>query len=215
MNKKDSCARCGKKFGFLETKIYNEDYKGYICKDCFKILKEEKEKEAINRTIEQLNKEVQEIISTVIDREKKKISSRIEAGQEVFFYEKLYLPVDSEIIDDYPKIIGGTFDIKSLVEKGLQGWKVVSIIPRTTGITLKNTTMVAHTVSWGGGVGGNITGVYVILEKKFSKENPPPESFLNSYIEKNISYFLNDYEKTTLLKLGYKIKGLNSKKQKK
>jgi hypothetical protein len=90
-------------------------------------------------------------------------SDRLKAGQPIVIYKSIYIPVDSYVNDEQL----GTFDIRELQAAGLAGWEIVSTVPRTTGIGLKNTSFGSSMgTSWGAGIGGNILGVHVLLAKK-------------------------------------------------
>jgi thiol-disulfide isomerase/thioredoxin len=88
----------------------------------------------------------------------------VESGQEAYIYESIYIPVDSTINEES---YASLFDITLLKRMGLQGWGIVSVVPRTVGIGLTNETysIGPGLKSWGGGIGGNVVGVHVILRK--------------------------------------------------
>lgn len=77
-------------------------------------------------------------------------------------YHSIYLPVDSIIMG---KTVAD-FDISPLRAFGLMGWKIVAVIPRTEGEGLKNfSTGSTIGETWGAGMGGNVLGVHVLLER--------------------------------------------------
>lgn len=101
-----------------------------------------------------------------IEAAKAPIVARLKAGERVFLYQKLYLPVDSHINDE---TIGGRFSIESLRALGPEGWEVVATVPRTLGLRLENYSVGLSTGrTWGGGLGGNVVGVYLILRKELT-----------------------------------------------
>lgn len=92
-----------------------------------------------------------------------KAKSQISTGNNPNLFRWIYVEVDSVVTDD----VVGTFDITDLQEAGLDGWDVVAVIPKTLGIGLTNTSSGAtFGTTWGGGVGGNVLGVYLILSKE-------------------------------------------------
>lgn len=123
---------------------------------------------------------------------KKHLSERIAAGQSVYIYHKEYLPVDSVLLDEP---IHPEFDIAVLRRLGLAGWEVIQVIPKTIGIGLENASIGSTTgVTWGGGCGGNVAGVYVLLKKLLRTEDirPVTDDALAKYIYENLGDFHGD-----------------------
>ncbi|MCX5849142.1 MAG: hypothetical protein NTW65_06805 [Deltaproteobacteria bacterium] len=88
---------------------------------------------------------------------------RVDSGQEAYIYDIAYIPVDS-IIDKEQFV--PSFDITILKKMGLNGWDIISVVPRTTGM------------------GGNVIGVHVILKKSINpKIKDSLKQELVSYIE--------------------------------
>lgn len=83
-----------------------------------------------------------------------------------FIYKAAYVEVDSEV----NRRVLGEFNIASIQQMGIWGWRVVGIIPKTIGVGLTNTRYAntGKSDTWGGGMGGNVNGVYVLLEKTVS-----------------------------------------------
>ena len=92
---------------------------------------------------------------------------RIASGNNPNLFQWMYVQVDS-VIDEETV---GAFDITDLQVAGLDGWDIVAVIPKTLGMALKNFS--THGNSWGGGMGGNVLGVYVLLSKEVSDINDP------------------------------------------
>lgn len=94
---------------------------------------------------------------------KEAILRDIESGRSFFMYRSIFLPVDSTIDN---KAVG-SFSIKILQGAGADGWRVVAVVPQTSGITLENIS-VGSTLgqTYGGGLGGTISGVYVLMQKE-------------------------------------------------
>ena len=102
-------------------------------------------------------------------------------------YEDIYLPVDSQIVDE---AINKDFSIGSLRRMGFDGWDVVAVIPRTFGIALTNTSFGSSSgETWGAGVGGNVVGVYIVLKKEVSAQHNVSDEFLDEYVTRNLEDF--------------------------
>ncbi|WKZ48133.1 MAG: hypothetical protein QY306_02045 [Anaerolineales bacterium] len=138
---------------------------GTLCEDCRNRL----EKQEVNAIVD-------------------KLKQRLQAGQTIYLYQTIYLSVDSVLMEQK---IGDDFDISKIRKLGLEGWEVTQSIPKTLGVGLSN-----HAVgfsggqSWGGGVGGNVVGVYIILKKVL--RNIDDLSYwrnLESYIQSHFSEF--------------------------
>lgn len=88
---------------------------------------------------------------------------RLESGRPVIVYQSIYMPVDSVVLDER---LSPHFDVSGLFRMSLLGWEAIQIVPRTVGVALKNSSIGSTTgVTWGGGSGGNVAGVYVLLRK--------------------------------------------------
>lgn len=91
------------------------------------------------------------------------VLQKVDSGQEAYLYDSVYIPVDS-IIDKEQLV--PSFDITILKKMGLNGWDIVSVVPRTTGM------------------GGNVMGVHVIIKKLINpKMKDSSRQEITSYIE--------------------------------
>jgi hypothetical protein len=126
---------------------------------------------------------------------------RIRAGEKVFLYEQLYVPVDSTVAEEK---VTDSFSIGELKSLGYHGWKIVAVIPRTYGLALKNTGTTGTT--WGAGLGGNVIGVYVVMAKELSSNNDISDEDLCGYFVRNLNDVLTREEDeilATLLRLTF------------
>jgi len=82
----------------------------------------------------------------------------------MFEFEAIYIPVPS-VVDG--ENVTGLFDITELQKWGSEGWDIAGIVPRTIGVSLKNEDISSPwgPTSYGGGMGGNVVGVYLILRR--------------------------------------------------
>jgi hypothetical protein len=90
------------------------------------------------------------------------LRERLESGIPVTIFESLYLAVDS-VIDGVR--MADDLELRELRRRGLEGWEVVGVIPRTAGVALNNQDMSGMLKSYGGGMGGNVVGVHVLLRR--------------------------------------------------
>lgn len=96
-----------------------------------------------------------------IDAHLQMIDNQLELGLSSFVYSSVYIEVDS-IVDDEPV---GEWNIDDLISWGLDGWQLVTSIPRTIGVALSNTSLGSTFGStWGGGMGGNVVGAHLLLQ---------------------------------------------------
>lgn len=118
------------------------------------------------------------------------LRERLEGGRPAFLYEKVFLPVDSEILD---KQFTGEFDVGIIRRLGLLGWEVIQAVPKTKGIGLENvgTQTTIFGSMWAGGVGGNVMGVYIILKKPLSAVDitDDPADEVGEFIRSHLSDF--------------------------
>lgn len=125
-----------------------------------------------------------------IDRRIEEIRNILEQTNQYTLYVKHYLPVDAQV---ETVTTADVFDVEPLNVYGAAGWRLVSFVPKTLGLGLTNeANNLTSTKSWGGGIGGNVIGVYAVLELVVTTEtlrfartgleysirqmNPPPTS---------------------------------------
>ena len=84
-----------------------------------------------------------------------------------YLLDKVYLPVGSVINEE---TMAADFDIDAVKGHGIAGWEVVGVVPRTLGTSLTNRSM-GSTMgqTWGGGMGGNVVGVYLLFRFALSE----------------------------------------------
>jgi hypothetical protein len=86
-----------------------------------------------------------------------------------YLVQQVYRPVDSVIEDDH---LASQFVLGEVELLGAYGWQIVGIIPRTVGTALKNISFGStNGTTWGAGMGGNIAGVYVLMQLAVTKSN--------------------------------------------
>jgi hypothetical protein len=155
-----ACTECGKKAGFRET----------VCVDCDRRLRQEAAELAEKRRIEEAESFAAEVQAKLGDW-RSFAKGQLASGQGLQMYSSIYVEVDS--LSDGNQL--GIFSLAPLQAAGLQGWKVIAVVPRTAGIGLVNKETQGFNTStvWGGGMGGNVLGVYLILEKPITALNTP------------------------------------------
>ena len=95
-----------------------------------------------------------------VDAWRKEVDESVSSGNEIISYRSVFIPVDSVIQGEQI----ANFNIDPIRALGLTGWRIVGIIPKTAGEALKNLSTSGTT--WGAGMGGNVLGVHVLLERK-------------------------------------------------
>ena len=161
------CKRCGQKVGLFAS--YCDTCSSLNKQESLQRQAEERERDAeIRRALEEAAKERmrQEELAhqQKIEESIRAVRERVTAGQRAFLHQSLYLSVNSVILGEET---AADFDIDMLRQLGLAGWDVVAVVPRTMGIALENKSVDPFgPVSYGGGVGGNVVGVYIIIRKE-------------------------------------------------
>ena len=169
------CPRCGK-----EASVWGRDLISGLCNECIKADARETTRQHIaqqeelaraaaelaraahEQAVADSARQEQRVRDQVIEI-KRSILRRLEGGLPVIIYHSIYLPVDSVVLDEP---LNRQFGISNLFQLGLQGWEAIQVIHRTVGMGLKNTAFGSTTgVTWGGGSGGNVMGVYVLLRR--------------------------------------------------
>jgi hypothetical protein len=97
------------------------------------------------------------------------IRNSLSAGESVYLKISRYVEVNSTIEES--SLSNSEYLIDDEIRQlGILGWRVVGVAPRTIGVALQNRDSFSNT-SYGGGIGGNVAGVHVILEKEIHHGN--------------------------------------------
>ncbi len=96
------------------------------------------------------------------------IESTVALGRAAYLLESLYLPVDSVVND---LVYSHSFEVDPVRAYLMRGWEPCGVVPRTKGEGLRNVTKaLLSDTTWGGGMGGNVTGVHLLLRYKIEPE---------------------------------------------
>lgn len=194
------CAYCGKSASLFST-MCNE------CKnECKKAARDEQiaEQERINCEIEQKSQQAREAYqsrrSEMLSTAVQSLQQQLANGENMYFFESIYLPVDSKVVNDD---MAEEFSLGALKQLGINGWKVVAVIPRTVGVALMNETYGSSAGrTWGAGVGGNVVGVHIVVGKEITANNTQISAeFLTEYIDRNLFDFITEDDVRTLTEM--------------
>jgi hypothetical protein len=159
------CSVCSQPAGFLAT----------VCQPCQKDQAEIAEKRS--RENAEAHKAER---AALIAEEKARISQEVSGGGVLYLHKTEFVPVDSSLgdVDFKPN----RYDDTAVRIAGLEGWRVVGVVPKTFGTALINNE--GFNKVWGGGVGGAVIGAYVLLELEVSSRNYARlESDISEYLE--------------------------------
>jgi large subunit ribosomal protein L7/L12 len=174
------CSKCGEILGFwqsisyllgwlFETKLEEKSY----CYSC----RAEKRADEKARELERNRQEIERHKALEQERQKRHeerrqaltlaLKDKLKNGQDVYCYDTIYIPVDS-VIEGTQSV--NEFDISTLKLMGLDGWSIEGVVPKTLGVPLSNAS-IGSTVgeTYGGGMGGNVVGVYILLKKRVAQ----------------------------------------------
>jgi len=167
-----NCANCGQKAGFMRE----------LCENCERELAVQREEQRARQDAEfqQRQEKENEALKAQLNEKfqdwQKRSNQLFDRGSSLYLYSSVYLGVDSTFHDQGEL---ADFDLAELQAKGLDGWQVIGVIPRTHGIALTNTSSGSTWgESWGAGIGGNVIGVYVLLAKAVSAFDNSPSAEL-------------------------------------
>ena len=160
---------CGGKAGLLAT----------VCPACTTKRNEQlkKQKAAENAAAEQERQ-------LLIAEEYKRIIHDVKAGFNCFLYNSYYVSVDGILAGG--NFESNVYDDVNVKLAGLEGWKVVGIIPHTFGELLTNTQ--GYNKIWAGGTGGNVVGAYVLMELALNPSNVEKhDEEISEYLQRTIN----------------------------
>jgi ribosomal protein L40E len=147
-----ACVTCGGKAGFLATE----------CGSCMNTRLQMQSQEA-----QSLREERETARQHRISEELNRILADVKLGFKCYLHKTEYINVDSELSGDSFNF--GEYDDSNVRLSGLEGWKVVGMVPRTFGTLLQNTSGMNSV--WAGGTGGNVSGAYVLMELELTPSN--------------------------------------------
>lgn len=151
------CVRCGQAVDSEKLKQLDDIN---ASKEAEKIAEEE-----AKRRVEEEQRQAREAaLAAEVDELREVLRNNIQSGERIYSYRSVYVPVNSYIQGDEV----GEFDIQPIRLLGIMGWRVVSAVPRTSGEALTNISTSGK--SWGAGMGGNVLGVHILLERLGSTE---------------------------------------------
>ena len=133
---------------------------------------------------------IEEIEKAKQDRLEQITIQKIIQIKTAFLYDSVYVPVDSQLLDDE---FASEFDVSFLRRLGLLGWDVVQAVPKTKGVGLENIgTDTLFGSKWAGGVGGNVMGVHIILKKTLSASDltDDPDDETGEFIRNHLADFM-------------------------
>jgi predicted nucleic acid-binding Zn-ribbon protein len=159
------CTTCG-----TEVSFFN------IERECQKCTEQRKERQReAQRALELKNKEEQRIAE---QKKRQQLAASIansvritrenvaQYGATTLLHD-VYLPVDSLVNNEKTAF---AFTANPIRKWTVFGWKVVATIPKTVGVALRNTQSGTFGSHYGGGIGGNVEGVYVLLQLEITTE---------------------------------------------
>jgi hypothetical protein len=107
--------------------------------------------------------------NTWIEQQVAEFTVKLSNDVPIYLFQRIYCPVDSRVHDED---LADGFYLEDMEELGADGWQIVGIVPRTIGIGLKNTSYGNTSgITWGAGMGGNVAGVYVLLQLNVTLAN--------------------------------------------
>jgi hypothetical protein len=173
-----SCQTCGRQISSFTTEKE--------CKYCFetRIAKEdrdererakfrsldESEQKRITEEAERVRSEREmQVKQTWMEEQVDVFCAALAPHKPLFLYQRVFRPVDSNVDK---ALLAPSFTLDKVEELGAQGWQLVGIVPRTVGVALTNVSIGSVSGnSWGAGMGGNIDGVYMVMQLTVTVEN--------------------------------------------
>ncbi|TEX51621.1 MAG: hypothetical protein B7C55_04610 [Actinomycetales bacterium mxb001] len=116
------------------------------------------EEERARRSDEELREAHQQAQNAFIDGALKRLERSIREGRSPCLFRVAALDSQYSI---FGQVGGSPFSSRTLNELGWDGWEVVGVVPRTTGIPLTNS--IGRSSSYGGGIGGIVDGAHLLL----------------------------------------------------
>jgi hypothetical protein len=190
------CQHCNGKIEFDSSNFAEGETQQAECPLCHletTLFVPTKDPPAIPPTLAEVQQAEQEQFKTQkIIQIKTLMRARLESGKPAFLYDSIYVPVDSQLLDDE---FASEFDVSILRKLGVLGWDIVQAVPKTKGIGLENIgTDTMFGSKWAGGIGGNVMGVHIIIKKSISLGDltDDPDDEVGTFIRSHLSDFLSE-----------------------
>lgn len=120
-------------------------------------------------------------VESALESELQRVQSELTAGRTLYLYRSFYVSIDSSVDFGGKQHELNPYSDAAVLQAGLYGWKVVGVMPRTSGNALQN--YEGFSKAWAGGIGGNMVGSYVLMELPVTKDN---FEYTKPYIIENI-----------------------------
>ena len=116
-----------------------------------------------------LQREAEDAHKNRIRDEVLRLENLLRGGATINLHKTLYVSVDSYTEVSGKIITFNSYDDLEVKKAGIEGWRVVTSIPRTAGGALEN--YEGFSKVWAGGIGGSVVGVYVLMEYQVGPHN--------------------------------------------
>ena len=155
-----ACKSCGEKAGAFKEE----------CKSCEstrlereRIEREEQAKLQAERDAQARAQAAQELearTTAFIDESMECFQRCINQGRTPYLYSMVSVSVPYSLLEQEGGAIPDLHDISAL---GRDGWEIVATLPQTAGIGLTNVYQKGGGKTWAGGIGGIVTGVFLLV----------------------------------------------------
>lgn len=116
------------------------------------------EEERARHSDKELREAHQQAQDVFVDGALKRLERSLREGRSPCLFRVAALDSQYSI---FGQVGGSPFSSRVLDELGWDGWEVVGVVPRTTGIPLTNS--IGRASSYGGGIGGIVDGAHLLL----------------------------------------------------
>ena len=119
---------------------------------------------AAQKNAEEQHQQFEAMVAQRVNDWESRAREKLANGEKIMIYRYSYITVDSTVnnqsINDW--------NFYPLMKAGLDGWQILGVVPKTSGIGLTNSQTVGYSTSqvWGGGMGGNVSAVYILLGRE-------------------------------------------------
>jgi hypothetical protein len=112
----------------------------------------------------------EELVAQKVNAWETRAREKLAIGEKVFLYKSIYVTVDSAMNGQTINV----YNFAPVVKAGLEGWKIEGVIPKTSGVGLKNVSYGSSSgETWGAGIGGLVVAVHVMLSKEIKNLTYP------------------------------------------
>lgn len=161
------CVSCGEKAGAFKSECRSCEAKRLESERALHAEQARQQADAAQRRAAEEARALEERTVAYIDESIEGMRRTLDEGRTPYLFSSVYLTSQYSLLEQEG---GAPPDVHDLAILGRDGWEVVTAIPQTAGIGLSNVYQKGGGKTWGGGIGGIVTGVFLLIRLTVTRQ---------------------------------------------